>query len=62
LLYLNDDYSGGELEFRNFQLKISPKKGMLLLFPSNFAYAHIAHPVTSGTKYAFVTWLHDRPI
>ena len=34
--------------------------GMLLLFPSNYPYAHIAHHVTSGTKYAIVTWLHDR--
>ena len=60
LLYLNDDYEGGELEFPNFKIKIKPQKGMLILFPSNFAYSHIAHPVTAGTKYAFVTWLHDR--
>lgn len=62
LLYLNDDYTGGELEFPNFQLKIKPQKGMMILFPSNYAYTHIAHPVTDGTKYAFVTWLHDRTI
>lgn len=62
IVYLNDDYEGGEVEFVNFGLKIKPKAGMLLLFPSNYAYTHIAHPVTSGTKYAIVTWLHDRPL
>jgi predicted 2-oxoglutarate/Fe(II)-dependent dioxygenase YbiX len=35
---------------------------MLILFPSNYAYSHIAHPVTSGTKYAMVTWIRDREI
>lgn len=60
ILYLNDNYTGGEIEFPLFKVKIKPKAGMLILFPSNFAYKHIAHPVTSGTKYAMVTWLHDR--
>jgi Rps23 Pro-64 3,4-dihydroxylase Tpa1-like proline 4-hydroxylase len=60
ILYLNDDYEGGEIEFVNFGIKIKPKAGSLLIFPSSYAYRHIAHPVTSGTKYAIVTWLHDR--
>jgi predicted 2-oxoglutarate/Fe(II)-dependent dioxygenase YbiX len=62
IIYLNDDYEGGHVEFVNFGIKIKPKPGMLLLFPSNYAYTHIAHPVTSGTKYAIVTWIHDRPL
>lgn len=60
IVYLNDDYDGGEVEFVNFGIKIKPKSGMLLIFPSNYAYRHIAHPVTSGTKYAIVTWIRDR--
>jgi len=60
LIYLNDEYSGGEIEFVNFNEKFKPKAGTLILFPSNYAYGHIAHPVTSGTKYVIVTWLHDR--
>jgi predicted 2-oxoglutarate/Fe(II)-dependent dioxygenase YbiX len=62
ILYLNDEYTGGEVEFVNYGVKIKPKPGMLLLFPSNYAYSHIAHPVTSGTKYAIVTWIKDRYI
>jgi hypothetical protein len=61
ILYLNDDYEGGEIEFVNFGIKIKPKAGSLYIFPSTFPYAHIAHPVTEGTKYAIVTWLHEIP-
>jgi hypothetical protein len=62
ICYLNDEYEGGELEFTNFDIKIKPKAGSLILFPSNYAYRHIAHPVKSGTKYALVTWIRDREI
>jgi predicted 2-oxoglutarate/Fe(II)-dependent dioxygenase YbiX len=61
VIYLNDNFEGGEIEFPNFKVKLKPEKGMLILFPSNYAYRHIAHAVTRGTKYSLVTWLHDRP-
>ena len=61
ILYLNDDYEGGELHFPIFDVTIKPIKGQLILFPSNYAYQHLARPVTAGTKYAIVTWMHDRP-
>lgn len=60
IVYLNADFEGGELEFVNFGIKIKPQPGMLILFPSNYAYTHIAHPVVSGAKYAIVTWVKDR--
>jgi hypothetical protein len=62
IVYLNNNYEGGHVEFTNFGVKIKPEPGMLLLFPSNYAYSHTAHPVTDGTKYAIVTWLHDRSL
>lgn len=60
LLYLNDDYEGGELEFVHFDIKFKPKAGSLVLFPSNFAYEHIAHPVSSGLKYVVATFILDQ--
>lgn len=60
VVYLNDDYTGGEIEFPNFNVKIKPQAGMLILFPSTFPYTHIAHPIINGTKYAIVTWLRDQ--
>jgi hypothetical protein len=61
ILYLNNNYEGGELEFVYHGIKIKPEAGDFYIFPANFAYAHIAHPVKEGTKYAVVTWLHDAP-
>jgi len=58
IMYLNDDYQGGELEFTKFDLKIKPKKNSILLFPSNYAYEHIAHKVINGNKFCIVTWFH----
>ena len=62
LLYLNSEFEGGHTEFPHFDITLTPSPGTLVLFPSNFAYRHIAHPVTSGTKYALVTWIKDREL
>lgn len=62
LVYLNDDFEGGETEFVNFGIKIKPRAGMLVLFPSDYSYRHISHPVTKGTKYALVTWIRSIPV
>jgi predicted 2-oxoglutarate/Fe(II)-dependent dioxygenase YbiX len=59
ILYLNNDYEGGFIEFVNFNLKVKPKAGSLFLFTSTYPYSHIAHPVTGGTKYAIVSFFHD---
>lgn len=60
LVYLNNDYQGGHLEFANFGIRIRPEPGMLILFPSNYAYRHCSTPITAGTKYSLVTWIRDR--
>lgn len=56
VLYLNADYEGGCLHFPRQKKKIKPRAGSVVLFPSNFAYPHESQDVTSGTKYAVVTW------
>ena len=55
--YANDAYEGGEIEFDEFDIKIKPEKGNLLLFPSTYVYSHKVYPVTSGTRYAVVQWM-----
>ena len=62
LLYLNDDYDGGEIEFRHSNLKFKPKAGSVLFFPSNFLYVHEVYPVTKGPRYALPNWYHNIPL
>ena len=56
ILYLNDDYQGGELIFPRQKIEYKPKAGDLVMFPSGFGYPHGTAPVTSGIKYCIVSW------
>jgi predicted 2-oxoglutarate/Fe(II)-dependent dioxygenase YbiX len=51
VLYLNDDYVGGELNFKNQNVKIKPEAGSIVIFPSVEPYYHESLPVTNGIKY-----------
>jgi len=51
VLYLNDDYVGGELFFREQGVKIKPEAGSIVIFPSVEPYYHESLPVESGIKY-----------
>lgn len=54
--YLNEDYSGGEIEFNHFNIKHKPESGDIIFFSSSYPYMHRVHPVESGTRYAVVNW------
>jgi predicted 2-oxoglutarate/Fe(II)-dependent dioxygenase YbiX len=54
LLYLNDDYTGGEIVFTKLGLSFKPKKNTLIIFPSSSEFSHSAEPIKSGTKYVIV--------
>jgi hypothetical protein len=56
LLYLNDEYTGGELEFKRLSYTLRPTAGMLVWFPSDVRYEHMAKLVTSGRRYVIVSW------
>lgn len=53
LLYLNDDYEGGEIEFPNQNLTLKPKPGTLVVFPSNRNFPHRVNPILSGHRNSF---------
>lgn len=56
--YLNEGFEGGETYFDRQDLRVKPQTGAVLVFPSNYVYPHQSLPVTSGTKYAWTTWLY----
>jgi len=55
LLFLNDDFKGGQFIVSELQLNI--KKGDAIIFPSNFMFPHEVKKVTSGTRWSIVSWL-----
>lgn len=59
IIFLNNDYKGGELSFvfGKENLKIKPSVGRILIWPSSFQYPHQVEPVSEGTRYVAVSWL-----
>jgi Rps23 Pro-64 3,4-dihydroxylase Tpa1-like proline 4-hydroxylase len=54
LIYLNSNYSGGEIVFTKLSMPIKPEKNTLIMFPSSEEFSHSAEPIKSGTKYVIV--------
>lgn len=57
LTYLNDDYSGGELELPDWGVKFKPKAGTVIAFPAYSEFSHVVHPVTHGERMNIVSWI-----
>ena len=51
VLYINDNYDGGELYFKEQDVLIKPTAGSLIAFPSVPPYYHQSKIVTKGLKY-----------
>lgn len=57
LLYLDENYTGGELTFPDYGITMNPKIGQLLVFPSNRWYIHGVEPLVGGNRRVLVCWL-----
>ena len=55
LLYLNDNYDGGEFLVAGEQFET--EEGSAIIFPSNFVYPHEVKKILSGVRWSVVTWL-----
>jgi len=51
ILYLNEDFGGGEISFPNQGIKLKPKSGMLIIFPATKEFAHSVSKVDFGCRY-----------
>ena len=58
LVYLNDNFTGGDTEFYPHQQVIHPRTGRVLVFPCVWTYPHAGLPIVSGTKYILTTYFH----
>ena len=55
MVYLNDVEEGGETEFLYQKLKVKPKKGTVLIWPSSYTHLHRGNPPMSD-KYIATGW------
>lgn len=51
IVYLNNDYLGGEIYFPTLNYRPKIKTGMLVSFPGTLEYLHGVSTVTEGTRY-----------
>jgi hypothetical protein len=64
ILYLNDDFTGGETKFPNLGITIKPQQGAFLYFTypkcssTNHLTLHAGATVTNGIKKIATLWLH----
>jgi len=57
VLYLNDDYQGGEIYYTNMGIEFKPEACSLVLHPAHEAYRHGVKKVLSGTRYSMTSFL-----
>jgi predicted 2-oxoglutarate/Fe(II)-dependent dioxygenase YbiX len=60
ILYLNDDYVGGEINFVHDDFCAKPQAGSMFVFPSN--KQHEVLEITSGDRYMVQTYVYPNPV
>lgn len=56
--YINDDYNGGEVYFTHLGVKMKPKAGTILIFPTGEEHLHGVNAVEDGpTRYVIPTFV-----
>jgi len=56
MTYLNDVTDKGETEFKYQNIKIKPKKGLTLIWPSDFTHTHRGIPSPTQEKWIATGW------
>lgn len=61
VVYINDDFTGGELHFPNIDITYRPERGALIVFPSADDYLHGVLPVGPGpTRYVLPAFVNRK--
>jgi prolyl 4-hydroxylase len=66
LIYLNHDYTGGETEFPDKKIKVTPREGRVLIWRNmnedgtlDSESYHAGLPVKTQTKYIAIVWVRE---
>ncbi len=61
VIYLNNDFLGGELYYEPQKLIVVPKPGLLVVFPGGMSHMHGVRAIESGTRYTSPSWYSRDP-
>lgn len=56
ILYLNDNYTGGQIYFPQHDVDITPGAGSLLVFEGSHEYIHGVREITSGDRFTILAF------
>jgi hypothetical protein len=56
MIYLNDDFEGGETYFPRQDIELKPKTGSLVIWPAAYTHPHHAVNNLKGTKWIATGW------
>jgi hypothetical protein len=59
VLYLNDEYSGGEIYYPNLNIEIKSLAGSLVVHPSDVLHTHGVRKVSRGSRYTMTMFAKD---
>jgi hypothetical protein len=52
VIYLNNNFEGGELLFPLQGVSVKPEPGLVVVFPASFMYPHLTNPTIGADRYA----------
>lgn len=59
VLYINDNYNGGDIDFPNQEFNVKPTAGSVLVFPSVEPFVHSPNAATAPRYVATAFWFAD---
>jgi hypothetical protein len=59
ILYLSDDYLGGEIKFSYLDIELKPDPGTLVYFPGTKEFEHGVNTVLSGERTNFILFFNN---
>jgi hypothetical protein len=62
VIYINDDYVGGEIEYTKKNIVFKPKAGMMIVHPGTEEYSHRVLQVKENPRYFISVFAYDNDV
>jgi hypothetical protein len=59
VVYLNNEFSGGDLVFPGIEYRYRPSAGSCILFPSDLQHRHYVDKVLDGERFSMAMWFSE---